>query len=107
MIATITETLVGLWNAFPSLIAMIFYAVWDSIVDAVNWGWTRVLGYSSDLIAPSWSLDVSGIMPYVDAITYMFPVYQTLGIVAATYSVVFGVRAARWLMACIPLVNLG
>lgn len=104
IIASIAE----FWNRIPEMIVELFLLVWDNLIVAINWMWTELLGYGDQLISPGWHInELQAAMVYIDAITYLFPVYQTLGMVSAVYSVILSIRATRWLLACIPTLSLG
>lgn len=107
MVTAIVGTIVGLWNAIPLMVEALISSIWGAFIDAVQWLLTLLRTLGLDIIGPGWSFDLSAAQPYVDAITYFFPVYQTLVIVAFTYGVVITIRATRWLLACIPTLSLG
>ncbi|MEM9662515.1 MAG: hypothetical protein AAF937_09420 [Planctomycetota bacterium] len=104
---SVIQTIVAFWNAIPQFVSSLLARIWELVAVGVNWVWQEVLGYSTSLIAPSWQADMTQVMQYIDPITYLFPVYQTLAIVGVTYAAVFSIRATRWLLACIPTLSLG
>lgn len=43
---------------------------------------------------------------YLDDVAWILPVYGALGIILTTYTLVGAVRLVRWVVGCIPTLNL-
>lgn len=83
-------------------------AAWQFALDFMQAAGELALRLMPEEVAEYFNgLDFSAATDAMAPIAYLIPLPELLLIVVTTYSLVGLIRLTRWLLACIPLVNLG
>lgn len=99
-------------------IGWIYHIVKNYILDMIldSWAWIRemiteafipwlVESMPENLRSFFEGLDIAGIASMVQDITWLLPVWGSLGIMATAYAICGGVRLVRWVLAAIPTIG--
>ena len=108
LFASLYNYLSGLWSqAYGGLVYLIDW-FGDQITVLIN----RLLHFVVTSLPPE-AVDVlnsdflADLYQWFDYAAWVFPIYPALAIVSSTYALIGTIRLVRWVLACIPALNLG